>query len=281
MSIQAVQDKAGVSVIIPCYRCAETIARAVDSILNQTLLPAELILVDDASGDGTLSVLQSISSAHPKLIKLIAFQENEGVSDARNAGWEAATQLYVAFLDADDAWHPKKIEIQYQFMTANPEIAMSGHAHRRLSAPNEQPNWPIGSWTVKPISKSGILVSNQFVTPSVMLKREILFRFSEGKRHMEDHLLWSQIICAGLPVVKLSAELAAIYKFAYGVSGLSAASWQMQQGEWKNYWQLGCTRRISKPLVFLLCFYSLLKYMRRVLISLWRHLLAQKNNQSN
>ncbi|MHB1099234.1 MAG: glycosyltransferase family 2 protein, partial [Burkholderiales bacterium] len=109
--------KVPVSVIIPCYRCAETIARAVDSVLKQTLPPEEILLVEDCSGDdgNTLAVLHSLQQNNP-FIRVIPLAKNGGPAAARNAGWDAAKQPYIAFLDADDAWHPKKLEIQYSWM---------------------------------------------------------------------------------------------------------------------------------------------------------------------
>lgn len=262
----SILDLAPVSVVIPCYRCAATIARAVDSIAMQTMRPAEIVLVEDGSGDDTLATLYRLQEKYGNWLRIVELPKNSGVASARNAGWEAARQPYLAFLDADDAWHPKKIEIQYQFMAANPEIALSGHAHRRLSLPDQQPSWPVGSWMTKSISKTGILLSNRFVTPSVMLKREIPFRFSKGKRHMEDHLLWAQIICAGLPVVRLSAELAAIYKFAYGVAGLSGQSRQMHRGEIDNYRQLRNEGVINSFTMMTLIGFAMMKAMKRLAV---------------
>jgi glycosyltransferase involved in cell wall biosynthesis len=189
-----------------------------------------------------------------------------GASSARNRGWELAEQPYIAFLDADDAWHSKKIEIQYDFMVKNPQVVMSGHAHRRLAQSDQKPDWIIRNTMAKRISKTVILVSNQFVTPSIMLKKDVPFRFSEGKRHMEDHLLWAQIIAAGLPVFKLSAELAAIYKFAYGVRGLSSQSRQMHRGEIDNYRQLCREGFISHSAMRILLCLSFAKALKRVLV---------------
>jgi len=116
---------APVSVVIPCYRCGATIKRAVDSVAAQTLRPAEVILIEDGSGDNTLEQLYRVQGEHPKdWIKIIALEKNSGPSFARNTGWDAATQPYIAFLDADDSWHPQKTEIQYQWMAAHPKVCV-------------------------------------------------------------------------------------------------------------------------------------------------------------
>src|SRR5690606_11478324 len=105
-----------------------TVVRAVASVDAQTLLPAEVILVDDSSGDGTLNVLYSLQEKYtPGWIKVLALPENVGAGEARNAGWEMATQDYIAFLDADDSWHPQKIEIQYEWMRSHIDVSFTGH----------------------------------------------------------------------------------------------------------------------------------------------------------
>ncbi len=114
------KSKAPVSVIIPCFCCTSTIGRAVESILSQTLLPAELILVDDCSNDGGLTIakLKQIQDQYQSEIKIMVLEmkRNDGPGSSRNLGWSIATQPYIAFLDADDSWHSKKIEIQYGWM---------------------------------------------------------------------------------------------------------------------------------------------------------------------
>jgi glycosyltransferase involved in cell wall biosynthesis len=268
------QHLAPVSVVIPCYRCSETIKRAVESIASQSLRPQEVILIDDGSGDDTLSVLFELQRLYGDWIVIEALTNNMGVASARNRGWEVAKQPYIAFLDSDDAWHNQKIEIQYGFMEKNPWIAMTGHGHKRISKSDECLEWVIPKVTSHPISKVEILLSNRFVTPSIILKKNIPFRFSEGKRHMEDHLLWSQIISSGLPVVKLEVDLAAIYKFSYGVAGLSSETRQMQSGEVENYKTLYKDNHIT--ILSLLSFVGLsyVKVIKRILFILLLKLIS-------
>ena len=256
-----------VSVIIPCYRCASTIHHAIQSIINQIQKPEEVILVDDASGDETLAVLREFEQQYPDWIKVIALAENQGAASARNAGWAMANQPYVAFLDADDDWHPKKIEIQFTYMSQHPEVTLSGHRHRILNQDIHLPDWLIPSSTVAvPINKWDLLLSNQFITPSIMLRRDITQRFSEHQRYMEDHLLWLEIICDGALVVKLPEELAAIYKSSFGVTGLSANIFAMERCELYNYVHLHKTQCIGLSALIFLQAFSLLKFLRRLVI---------------
>jgi glycosyltransferase involved in cell wall biosynthesis len=259
-------DAAPVSAVIPCYRCAGTIERAVGSVAAQTQRPAEVILVDDGSGDGTLERLRALAVSHPTgWIKVVALPQNRGAADARNAGWEAATQPYIAFLDADDAWHPRKIELQYGFMKTHPEVALCGHAHETVSAPGT-PYGDCSEIGPRTLSRLSLLLSNRLLTPSVMLKRDLPQRFRAGRRHVDDHLLWLQIQESGSPVVLLSAPLARVYKAMYGAGGLSAQLWAMEKAELQNYWILRREGGVGYAAAMTLSLYSLAKFVRRVLV---------------
>lgn len=265
---------APVSVVVPCYRCTATIARAVSSVAAQTQRPAEMILVDDASGDTTLQQLHALQAQHGSWIRVIAMPANAGAASARNAGWNIATQTYIAFLDADDAWHPQKIEIQYGYMQAHADVALSGHLCRQLPADAQgASSWSI-AWrpdAVRRITWHQLLVRHQFVTPSVMLQRAIRPRFFEGARHMEDHRLWLDIVGTPLCAVRLEVELAAVYKPVYGASGLSADMWRMESAELANYRYFHAQGKLSRVQLLLLQGFSLVKYLRRlVIVSLLR-----------
>src|SRR5262249_7457487 len=164
-------------------RCKGTIRRAVSSAARQSRRPAELILVDDASGDGTLEHLEELQGEFGgNWLKIIALDENTGPGTARNAGWDAATGKYLAFLDADDAWHERKLEIQSAFMEAHPEVALCGHAYRRLREGEGGGDVAVGQTSARTITFGMLLRSNRFVTPSAMLRRDIPYRFLPGRR---------------------------------------------------------------------------------------------------
>jgi glycosyltransferase involved in cell wall biosynthesis len=265
---------ATVSVVIPCYRCGKTIVRALASVVQQSKLPAEVILVDDASGDDTWAVLTELEKAYPGWIKLLRLENNQGAASARNAGWAVASQLYIAFLDADDTWHPRKIEIQYGYMNANPDVVLCGHGYRLLNQ-NILPDWTVVQGDAERIRKWTLILSNKFVTPSVMVRRDVGQRFVERQRYMEDHMLWLKIICSGGRVAKLPAELAAIYKEPFGVTGLSAQVWLMERGDLGNYRRLYREKYIESYQFAALGAYSVLKYVRRLFIY-WGYLRWQR-----
>jgi glycosyltransferase involved in cell wall biosynthesis len=259
-------DVIAVSVVVPCYRCAKTVRRAVASIAAQTKRPAEVILVDDGSHDDTRQVLNQIADEQtPGWIKLELLERNVGAASARNAGWSAADQPYIAFLDADDAWHPKKLELQYAYMESNPDVVLCGHGHRLLKE-DVFPDWNVLAGSSEEVRKWPLLLSNQFVTPSVMVRRAERHRFVESQRYMEDHMLWLQILCHGGRVIKLKTELAAIYKESFGAKGLSAQIWSMERGELNNYQRLHRAGFLTVFEYLALCIFSLMKFLRRLVI---------------
>ena len=109
-----------VSVIIPTYNRQDLVQEAIDSVLNQTFRDWELIVVDDGSTDQTPSVLQERYDS--RIIYI--YQENQGESAARNRGLYSATGEYVAFLDSDDLWHPKKLQRQIEVFAEKPELGL-------------------------------------------------------------------------------------------------------------------------------------------------------------
>ena len=106
-----------ISVVIPTYNRRETIGRSIDSVLNQTLFPSEIIVVDDGSTDGTSDYIQSNFPS----IKLL-HQPNKGVSAARNKGIRYADTNWIALLDSDDEWFPQKLEKQVMTLSQSPDI---------------------------------------------------------------------------------------------------------------------------------------------------------------
>jgi glycosyltransferase involved in cell wall biosynthesis len=108
-----------VSVIIPAYNARQYLGEAIRSVLAQTLTDHELIVIDDGSKDGTGDWVRETFPA----VRCIT-QPNGGVSSARNKGLSLATGEFVAFLDADDTWHPDKLRLQVALMRQYPEALL-------------------------------------------------------------------------------------------------------------------------------------------------------------
>ena len=104
-----------VSVIIPTYNRSSVLSRAIDSVLRQSFKDFELIVVDDGSTDNTKELIEKYSDQITYI-----YQDNKGVSAARNKGLEHAKGEWIAFLDSDDEWKKKKLEKQIAFIEINP-----------------------------------------------------------------------------------------------------------------------------------------------------------------
>ena len=121
-------EKAKVSVIIPTFNCDRYIAQAIDSVFAQTYRDYEIVVINDGSTDNTRQVLQ------PYLNKIqYIYQDNQGVSAARNRGIEAATGELVAFLDADDLFLPDKLAAQVAVFDEFPELGIVHSGWRRVN----------------------------------------------------------------------------------------------------------------------------------------------------
>ncbi len=263
-------EYAPITVIIPCYCCKQTIEKTLESVVHQTYRPKELFLIDDASPDGTIQILYQLQNKYGSdWIQVFQLPFNQGPSTARNYGWKRSSQPYIAFLDADDIWHPQKIEIQYKWMIEHPQYVITGHRYRYLR--NNLPFFQIRSIPKKKnLSKTKMLFSNYLSTPSVMLKRELLERFDPKKRYAEDYLLWLTLLCRGYLAAYIDLPLVYLLKHAYGSGGLSKNLWKMEKGELEVYWQLHKDRYLSIFPLFILLGFSLIKYLRRVILSFFR-----------
>jgi glycosyltransferase involved in cell wall biosynthesis len=262
---------APVSAIIPCYNCQDTIRRAIQSVAAQTLLPQELILVNDASIDDSPKVLRDCALCYPPdWIRIIELAENKSAGAARNIGWEAAKSPLIAFLDADDAWHPRKIEIQYQWMRDHPSAMLTGHL---LAAEAENTEWPsLGYLSTSTITRNQLLFFSPIRTQTIMLRRDEPLRFAEGQRFSEDHFLLVNMGCSEREIVLLHLVLARIHKANFGAGGLSSNLWAMERDQLKNYVGLLQQRKVGAGLFALAAVWSLVKYLRRVALTRLRHL---------
>ena len=160
-----------VSVIIPVYNAESFIGRAIDSVLGQSWTDLELLIVDDGSTDGTPGRL----GAYGEQLQVFR-QPNAGPAAARNLGLEAARGEYVAFLDADDWWEPRKLAAQVALLEKRPEIGFCSTATRVVDIAGRT----VGDWSCQAYSGSltealfvnGALISGS--TSGVLARRSLL-----------------------------------------------------------------------------------------------------------
>jgi glycosyltransferase involved in cell wall biosynthesis len=257
-----------VSVVIPAYNSEETICRALSSVFEQTLQPAEIIVVDDGSTDGTVSLVKNFyGDLKPGFLKLVELGSNHGASYARNVGWDMASGEFLAFLDSDDSWYPRKLEIQSGCMLEHDDLTLTAHRCVCFPEGNKLPVIIPQKWNVTPIASWQLMFSScSLWTPSIIIKREIPYRFDSSRRFCEDRMLFLRLALNGYKIARLELPLACIYKAPYGEGGLSSHLWEMEKGELDVFYHLRQMELLSRGQEILLKSWSFLKYLRRLLI---------------
>lgn len=212
-----------ISAIIPIYNRANLVGRALDSVLAQSIAPQEIIVVDDGSTDGVETLLRENYPA----VKYIR-QENRGPSAARNTGIKAARGEWLAFLDSDDEWLPRKLEQQVAALKNNPQM--------KICYTNEI--WIRNGRRVnqkKRHAKYGGYIYRQclplcIISPSSVIIHKDVFdeagMFDESLPVCEDYDLWLRI-CSHWPVLYIDEPL--ITKYGGHDDQLSRKYWGMDR----------------------------------------------------
>ena len=204
-----------ISVIIPTFNRKKTLERAIQSVMNQSLSPFEILIIDDGSNDGTEEWIKE----NFQNIKYI-YQNNHGVSSARNIGIENAYGEWVAFLDSDDEWLPNKLYEQVKAIESNPEMKFF-HTNEIWIRNGVRVN------QMKKHKKYGGYIFEKCldicrISPSsVLIQKEVFDNigiFDESLRVCEDYDLWLRIT-SKYPVVFLDIPL--IYKYGGHADQLS------------------------------------------------------------
>lgn len=121
-----VVNKPLVSVVIPLFNKENYVEATLQSVVNQTYKEIELVVIDDSSTDGSYQVVQKYLRSHSGRFRNVTVKTraNTGQAGARNEGILQSKGEFVAFLDADDVWHPEKIDMQVQYLTVHQEIGL-------------------------------------------------------------------------------------------------------------------------------------------------------------
>lgn len=241
------------SVVIAAYNASSTIRAALQSCLSQTFPPFEIIVVDDASTDVTSQIAQEFLPS----VKLISFAENKGVSAARNAGWNAATGDYVAFLDSDDTWHTDKLFCVKDSIEKNPTLPFLAHSFTIEKKPAES---LLSNVKTTKLSFSKLLLRNQIQGSCIVVKRAIAQRFDETMRYCEDYDL--ALRCAyQQDILFIEAPLSILSRPQQSQGGLSANKWAMRKGELYLFSKLGKLNPLLLLGIPILWIYSLAKHL--------------------
>ncbi len=195
------------SVVIPAYNASATVGSAISSVLAQTCGELEVVVVDDGSSDDTAEVAAAMDDDRVQVIS----QRNRGLSAARNAGIAVSRGTHVAFLDSDDLWLPRYLELMQAALGSSPQAGfaytdayafdpITGRVRKRTAMQRMRPPVP-------PPQDPHIflleLLERNFVYVSAAVPRKVLDEvggFDERLRAAEDYELWLRIVSAGYGV---------------------------------------------------------------------------------
>lgn len=194
-----------VSVLMPAHNVEEFIAEAIQSILSQTLINFELIVLDDGSIDKTRTVIDQFND--PRITK-IYWDKNNGLVSARRKLVELAKGSFIAFLDADDIANPERLQIQFEYLKKNKNVDICGTDHYTL-------NFSTGAIkSSKQLHSDSdiralLTVSSPLCNPSIMARSEIFksFSYDSSASLAEDYGMWVQLALAGYHFVNLPQKL--------------------------------------------------------------------------
>lgn len=249
------------------YNSSKTIWNSLDSIKRQTMLPYEVIIVDDGSTDDSANIVSDFMNKNPSLnIKLVK-KENGGVSTARNVGIKLAIGNWIALLDSDDEWLPNKLERQIEILTNNCQIDFLGT--NRNGEYFNRILWKKLNLLTK-VSPKLLMVKFIFVVPTIIFKKEIISSigyFDESQKYAEEGNYFIRIAQKfNCYLLNESLVITGGGKEHYGHSGLSGNLKEMEKGELRNIkyaHELGIVNYFE---YLGLVIFSIFKYIRRLVI---------------
>lgn len=197
-----------VSVVMPSFNSAQFINRSIDSVLTQSWVNLELIVVDDASSDNTCEIVRARAVSEPR-IKLISCATNGGAASARNRAIAAADGQYLAFLDSDDTWAANKLEFQIGAMTEKGvSLSCTGYSMHRSDGRKRD------FIPALEISYTSMLSGCDISCPTVVVDLSRVGRkvYMRNIRKRQDYLLWIDIMALtgnsmGIPEVLATVNL--------------------------------------------------------------------------
>lgn len=199
-----------VSVVVPAYNAIGTVAATIGSVLGQTMDDLELIVIDDGSSDGTAELVEELSTGDPRM--RVVRQANGGTAAARNAGIAQAVGEFVSFLDNDDLWMPRYLELMTMALDSTPEAGLSytdawilDDETKRIRAKTVMEFFPTVPANAPAPTLLRTMLSTNFIMSSVTVRRSVLEQvggFDSTVSGVDDYDLWLRILLAGHSVVR-------------------------------------------------------------------------------
>jgi glycosyltransferase involved in cell wall biosynthesis len=211
-----------IDVIIPCYNGEAFVERCITSIMNQSILPKRVLLIDDGSTDNSPEIVRDLQSKFQSLE--LHSQENRGLSSARNLGIKVSTSDLIAFLDVDDYWLPNKLAHQLGLIQGNLEIYPFAITSNYFLERNGIRTLGISNPPNRPINSKNLLKFRSVIPGSgsaVLLPKQIISHcgyFDEDLRYGEDLDYWIRISKEFLWLTSTDRDVV-IFENEHGIQG--------------------------------------------------------------
>jgi hypothetical protein len=207
--LSAVTFEPSTSVIIPAFNQSRYLPAAIGSVLAQTRQDFEIIVVDDGSTDDTRAVTEAFADARVRYV----YQQNRGLSAARNTGMHRAQGRYLSFLDSDDEFLPDKLETLMAAIEQHPQVGLAAGQ----AVPVDDTGRQMGQIFDRPLpdDPAELLLANPLHVGSTLVRREWQARvgfFDESLRSYEDWDMWLRLARAGC-TMRYVAQPVSLYRF--------------------------------------------------------------------
>lgn len=196
-----------VSVIIPVYNSSKYVSEAIASVFAQTYQDFEIIVIDDGSTDNSREIIEDFIEKYPSKINYI-YQKNKGIAGARNTGIKNAKGSLIALLDADDKWHPARLEKEIVIIESSPQI---GLVHSNLMSISED-GIPLENFKRNKKYLSGYIFKHLFLRSADIGSPTVLFR---KDCCMNVGLFDENIVCMGCDDRDMWLRIAQKYRVEY------------------------------------------------------------------
>jgi len=197
-----------ISIVMPFYNAAPFLAEAVKSMLDQTFIDFEFIIINDGSTDSSEEIIQSFSD---KRITYFSNPENKGLVYSLNKGLEASRGLLIARMDGDDISLPNRLERQFEYLSMHPEADLVATQVQLINENGQHTGfWKEDRENNSPeLIREFLAINNCIAHPTILAKADVIkklgYRASQGQA--EDYDLWLRWISAGKTIHKLNEVL--------------------------------------------------------------------------